>query len=49
MLTGDGELIVLPVKYLGELKHLPPAVISSLDAQFEVRISASFGIPSLYV
>ncbi|KAJ5672801.1 hypothetical protein N7507_001928 [Penicillium longicatenatum] len=35
ILTGDGELVVLPVKYLAELRHLPPAVISSLDAQYE--------------
>jgi hypothetical protein len=30
--------MVLPVKYLDELKHLPPSVVSSLDAQFEVRV-----------
>lgn len=37
MLTGDGEIVVLPIKYVEELRHLPPSVISSLDAQFEVR------------
>lgn len=36
MLTGDGEVVVLPAKYLGELKHLPPSTISSLEAQYEV-------------
>lgn len=36
MLTADGEVIVLPVKYLDELRNLPPSVVSSLDAQFEV-------------
>jgi hypothetical protein len=36
MLTGDGEIVVLPIKYVEELKHLPPSIISSLDAQFEV-------------
>ncbi|KAJ5906643.1 uncharacterized protein N7473_003559 [Penicillium subrubescens] len=35
MLTGDGEIVVLPIKYVEELKHLPPSIISSLDAQFE--------------
>ncbi|KAJ5947617.1 hypothetical protein N7466_000632 [Penicillium verhagenii] len=35
VLTGDGEIVVLPVKYLPELRHLPPSVISSLDAQYE--------------
>ncbi|KAJ5913108.1 hypothetical protein N7504_001991 [Penicillium tannophilum] len=35
ILTGDGELVVLPVRYLTELRYLPPAVISSLDAQYE--------------
>ncbi|KAJ5323672.1 hypothetical protein N7476_002272 [Penicillium atrosanguineum] len=35
MLTGDGEVVVLPVKYAAELKHLAPSVLSSLDAQFE--------------
>ncbi|KAJ5919975.1 hypothetical protein N7454_009810 [Penicillium verhagenii] len=35
VLTGDGEIVVLPVKYLAELRHLPPSVISSLDAQYE--------------
>ncbi|KAJ5665206.1 uncharacterized protein N7477_007654 [Penicillium maclennaniae] len=35
MLTGDGEIVVLPAKYLAELKHLPPSILSSLDAQFE--------------
>ncbi|KAJ5735838.1 uncharacterized protein N7483_000963, partial [Penicillium malachiteum] len=35
MLTGDGELVVLPVKYLAEMKHFPPTVISSLDAQYK--------------
>ncbi|KAJ6022189.1 hypothetical protein N7540_007693 [Penicillium herquei] len=29
MLTGDGELVVLPVKYLTEMKHFPPTVIRS--------------------
>ncbi|KAJ5708917.1 hypothetical protein N7493_010251 [Penicillium malachiteum] len=35
ILTGDGELVVLPVKYLPEMKHFPPTVVSSLDAQYE--------------
>ncbi|KAJ5689253.1 hypothetical protein N7462_003645 [Penicillium macrosclerotiorum] len=35
MLTGDGEVVVLPIKYVDELKHRPPSSISSLDAQFE--------------
>ncbi|KAJ5759746.1 hypothetical protein N7520_006902 [Penicillium odoratum] len=35
ILTGDGELVVLPVRYLPELRSLTPSVISSLDAQYE--------------
>lgn len=41
MLTGDGEVVVLPAKYIDELKHLPPSVVSSLDAQYEVWTSCS--------
>ncbi|KAJ5182992.1 hypothetical protein N7492_000608 [Penicillium capsulatum] len=37
ILTGEGELVVLPVKYVEELRYLPPSRISSLDAQFEVN------------
>ena len=29
--------MILPVKYLDELKHLPSTKINSLDAQFEVE------------
>ncbi|KAL2699321.1 hypothetical protein AAEP93_009296 [Penicillium crustosum] len=35
LLTGDGEVIVLPVKYQDELRHLPPSKLSSLHAQYE--------------
>ncbi|KAI2695883.1 hypothetical protein CBS147332_9268 [Penicillium roqueforti] len=35
LLTGDGEVIVLPVKYQDELRHLPPSRLSSLHAQYE--------------
>ncbi|KAJ5832013.1 hypothetical protein N7474_000324 [Penicillium riverlandense] len=35
MLTADGEVVVLPVKYTEELRKLPPSTISSLDAQYE--------------
>ncbi|KAJ5795187.1 hypothetical protein N7457_001786 [Penicillium paradoxum] len=35
ILTGDGEVIVLPVKYQHELRHLPPSKLSSLHAQYE--------------
>ncbi|CAI7651850.1 unnamed protein product [Penicillium glandicola] len=35
LLTGDGEIIVLPVKYQSELRHLPPSKLSSLHAQYE--------------
>ncbi|KAF7716423.1 Cytochrome P450 monooxygenase [Penicillium ucsense] len=35
LLTGDGELLVLPIRYSEELKHLPPAILNSLDAQYE--------------
>lgn len=37
MLTADGEVVVLPVKYMEELRQLPASVISSLDAQYEVK------------
>ncbi|KAJ5517867.1 Cytochrome P450 [Penicillium expansum] len=36
LLTGDGEVIILPVKYQEELRHLPPSKLSSLHAQYEV-------------
>ncbi|KGO43415.1 Cytochrome P450 [Penicillium expansum] len=35
LLTGDGEVIILPVKYQEELRHLPPSKLSSLHAQYE--------------
>ncbi|KAG0155687.1 hypothetical protein PDIDSM_2860 [Penicillium digitatum] len=35
LLTGDGEVIVLPLKYQEELRHLPPSKLSSLHAQYE--------------
>ncbi|KAJ5165495.1 Small-subunit processome Utp12 [Penicillium coprophilum] len=35
LLTSDGEVIVLPVKYQDELRHLPPSKLSSLHAQYE--------------
>ncbi|OQE02171.1 hypothetical protein PENVUL_c040G09716 [Penicillium vulpinum] len=35
LLTGDGEVIVLPVKYQDELRHLPSKRLSSLHAQYE--------------
>lgn len=41
MLTSDGEVVVLPAKYIDELKHLPPSIVSSLDAQYEVSTSSS--------
>jgi len=37
MLTADGEVVVLPVKYMEELRNLPTSIISSLDAQYEVK------------
>jgi cytochrome P450 monooxygenase len=37
MLTADGEVVVLPVKYTEELRKLPASIISSLDAQYEVK------------
>lgn len=40
MLTGDGEVVVLPAKYIDELKHLAPSILSSLDAQYEVCVFA---------
>lgn len=46
MLTGDGEVVVLPAKYIDELKHLPPSIVSSLDAQYEV---CTFRLPSVLV
>ncbi|KAJ5573750.1 uncharacterized protein N7459_008177 [Penicillium hispanicum] len=55
VLTGDGEIVVLPVKYLEELRHLPPAIISSLDAQYEnalgdyTNIVISSYLPSMTV
>jgi hypothetical protein len=42
MLTGDGEVVVLPTKYLEELKHLPPSILSSFEAQFEVLLQVNF-------
>lgn len=38
MLTGDGEVVVLPSKYLEELKHLPSSILSSFEAQYEVLL-----------
>ncbi|KAJ5104629.1 hypothetical protein NUU61_001976 [Penicillium alfredii] len=56
MLTADGALTVLPVKYLDELRNLPPSVISSLDAQYEqnalgdyTNILVNSGLPSATV
>lgn len=36
MLTADGEVYVLPVKYQKELRNLPGEKMSSLQAQYEV-------------
>ncbi|KAJ5108616.1 hypothetical protein N7456_005291 [Penicillium angulare] len=35
MLTGDGEVVVLPVRYLSELRYSQSSVISGLHAQYE--------------
>lgn len=36
MITSDGEVYVLPMKYQKDLRHLNLSKISSLDAQYEV-------------
>jgi hypothetical protein len=36
MLTADGEVYVLPVKYQDELRHFSIDKVSSLHAQYEV-------------
>ena len=36
VLKADGDLIVLPARYIEELRNHPPAVLSSLDAQSNV-------------
>lgn len=36
VIKADGDLVVLPPKYLPEIRHLPPAKLSGVDAQFEV-------------
>lgn len=44
MLKTDGDLIVLPARYIDELRNHPPAQLSSLDAQYNVcGISSIFG------
>ncbi|KAJ5099680.1 hypothetical protein N7532_006681 [Penicillium argentinense] len=35
MLTGDGEVVVLPTKYLDELRYMVASDLSSLHAQYE--------------
>ncbi|GFF25551.1 ent-kaurene oxidase [Aspergillus lentulus] len=35
VLKADGDLLVLPPKYLPEIRHLPPSKLSGVDAQFE--------------
>ncbi|CAG8126631.1 unnamed protein product [Penicillium salamii] len=35
MLTGDGEVYILPMKYQKDLRRLPLAKVSSLHAQYE--------------
>ncbi|KAH2375465.1 hypothetical protein KXV98_006616 [Aspergillus fumigatus] len=35
ILKADGDLLVLPPKYLPEIRHLPPSKLSGVDAQFE--------------
>ncbi|KAI9933238.1 hypothetical protein MW887_007711 [Aspergillus wentii] len=35
LLKADGDLIVLPIEYVDELRNLPPSKLSSLDAQYE--------------
>lgn len=37
MLTGDGEIVVLPAIFLDELKHVPASILNSLEAQYQVH------------
>lgn len=42
MLKTDGDLVVLPARYIDELRNHPPAQLSSLDAQYNVCAIVSF-------
>lgn len=44
MITSDGEVYVLPMKYQKDLRHLNLSKISSLDAQYEV--SSLLAVPT---
>ncbi|EAW14794.1 cytochrome P450 [Aspergillus clavatus NRRL 1] len=35
IIKADGDLVILPAKYLAEIRHIPPSRLSGVDAQFE--------------